>query len=204
MNLNQTIVGQFKNPHGILGMLAGWIMAHRQSNRGRNVWMVDLLDIRPEDRVFEFGCGPGVALEACAEAAHKGYVLGLDHSKTMIEQARARNVEAISQGRLVLRLGALEDMAVGQQSFDKIASANVVQFLPDRAAAFRRLFSLLGPGGRCASTYMPRGKNPSREGALKMARDVERHMGAAGFVNIRTEELPMDPVPAISVIGERP
>jgi hypothetical protein len=37
-----------------------------------------------------------------------------------------------------------------------------------------------------------------------MARDVAGHMGAAGFVNIRTEELPMDPVPAISVIGERP
>ncbi len=33
MNLRQTIVAQFKKPHGWLGRVAGWIMANRRSNR---------------------------------------------------------------------------------------------------------------------------------------------------------------------------
>ncbi len=69
MSLRKTIVGQFKNPHGYLGRIAGWIMANRRSNRERNDWTVDLLNIRSRDRVIEIGCGPGLALAACLERA---------------------------------------------------------------------------------------------------------------------------------------
>jgi len=32
------IAGQFHRPHGLDGRLAGWVMAHRSSNRRRNRW----------------------------------------------------------------------------------------------------------------------------------------------------------------------
>jgi hypothetical protein len=49
---------------------------------------------------------------------------------------------------------------------------------------------------------MPRSKNPSRAEALAMAEEVKGHMAAAGFVGIRIEELALQPVPAVCIIGE--
>jgi hypothetical protein len=37
-----------------------------------------------------------------------------------------------------------------------------------------------------------------------MARRVEAAMSTAGFVDLRREELPLAPVPAVCVLGERP
>ena len=145
MSLRKTIVGQFKNPHGWLGSIAGWIMANRRSNRQRNLWTVDLLQLKPDDRIIEIGCGPGLALEACLAQAAAGEVVGLDHSRTMLDQARVRNAGASRDGRLQLRLESLDELPPGLGPFDKLYSANVVQFLPDRAAAFRKIHALLNP-----------------------------------------------------------
>jgi cyclopropane fatty-acyl-phospholipid synthase-like methyltransferase len=202
MSLRKTIVGQFKNPHGWLGSIAGWIMANRRSNRQRNLWTVDLLQLKPDDRIIEIGCGPGLALEACLAQAAAGEVVGLDHSRTMLDQARVRNAGASRDGRLQLRLESLDELPLGLGPFDKLYSANVVQFLPDRAAAFRKIHALLKPNGIAATTYMPRSKNPSRAEALAMADEIEGHMKVAGFVGIRIEELPLRPVPAVCIIGE--
>ena len=37
MDLRRIIVSQFANPRGLLGTVAGWIMAHRPSNKARNL-----------------------------------------------------------------------------------------------------------------------------------------------------------------------
>jgi len=41
--LRQNVIGQFRRPHGVLGRVAGWVMANRPSNRRRNMWTVGLL-----------------------------------------------------------------------------------------------------------------------------------------------------------------
>jgi cyclopropane fatty-acyl-phospholipid synthase-like methyltransferase len=203
MSLQTMVVTQFHRPHGILGHIAGWIMAHRPSNRDRNRWTVDLLDIQPDDDVLEIGCGPGLALEACLKRVTRSRVMGLDHSQAMLDQAAARNARALSEGRLILRLGAWESLRDTEQQFDKIFSVNVVQFLDDPAAAFDVLHATLKPGGTAATTYMPRGKNPTREQAHRMANDVKRCMENSGFIRIKLEELPLNPVPAVCVLGTR-
>lgn len=204
MSLWPYIIGQFRKPHGAVGHLAGWVMAHRGSNRERNAWTVGLLDIQPRERVLEIGCGPGLALAMCADRLDQGHIAGLDHSATMLDQARRRNADAIRAGRVSLHHGGLEALAELAGPFDKILSANVVQFLPDKAAAFRALFAVTAPAGMVASTYQPRGKSPSRDAAFAFANEVAAQMSEAGFTDIRTEELPLEPVPAICVIGRRP
>ena len=204
MSLRQAIVGQFKKPRGYLGSIAGWIMANRRSNRERNHWTVDLLKVRSGDRVIEIGCGPGLALETCLLRAKRGQIVGLDHSQTMLDQARARNAKASQEGRLDLRLGSLDDLPATIGSFDKAYSVNVVQFFPDQVAAFRKIHSLLKSKSVVATTYMPRTKNPSRADAFNVAEEVKQNMEIAGFTNIRIEELPIEPVPAVCIIGEHP
>ena len=46
-SLRTGLVSQFGHPRGIAGRLAGWVMAHRPSNRRRHAWTVDLLDLQP-------------------------------------------------------------------------------------------------------------------------------------------------------------
>lgn len=204
MDLQDGIVAQFQYPHGMLGRMAGWVMAHRPSNRDRNRWTVDLLNVQPHDHILEWGCGPGLGLQACLAQAPHGVVLGLDHSQTMLKQAEARNRAAVVDGRLQLRLGSLDELSCSPEQFDKIFSVNVIQFLEDKLAVFKTFHTILKPNGIVATTYMPRGKNPSRAKALALAEEVTRQMERAGFVRIRMEELPLQPIPAVCILGEQP
>ncbi len=204
MGIRSTIVGQFRRPAGRLGALAGWVMQSRPSNRQRNAWTVDLLGVRPGDRVLEFGCGPGMALEACARRASGGRVTGIDHSQTMIDQARKRLRQAGQEDLVHLIAGGEEELTRFDAEFDKAYLVNVVQFLPDRAAFYGHLLRALKPGGLAATTYMPRSRNPTRDEALAMAEQIRSAMEVSGFEDIRTEELPLDPVPAVCVLGRRP
>ena len=204
MSPRHRIVAQFRMPSGIFGRIAGWIMANRASNRARNRWTVELLDIAATDHVVKIGCGPGYALALCAARATAGMVVGLDHSEIMIDQARRRNRAAIAAGRMEARLGGVDALTALTGPFDKAFSVNVVQFLPDKGAAFHALFAAMAKGGLAATTYMPREQAPTRANARIMADTVAAHMAEAGFADIRIEELALEPAPAIAVLGRKP
>ena len=74
MSIQSILVGQFHHPSGLLGRLAGWIMATRESNLSRNRWTVDLLDIEESDDVLELGPGPGVTLQLLLSRVPQGRV----------------------------------------------------------------------------------------------------------------------------------
>jgi len=202
--LRDRIVSQFRQPKGLPGRLAGLIMTNRPSNRRRNAWTVELLALEPHHRVLEIGCGPGLALELCAEITARGSVVGIDHSTVMVERAGRRFAQEIHSGRVEIRLGNFLEIAAFPSAFDRIYSVNVVQFLPDLNRSFEQIRSCLAAGGRVATTYQPRSKNPTREQALEMAKYIETAMQEVGFAQIERHELPLKPVPAICVIGVKP
>ena len=60
---------QFSRPTGLLGRLAGRIMA--RSNAAVNQWALELLEVAPEDRVLDVACGAGRhAIAAAPEPRH--------------------------------------------------------------------------------------------------------------------------------------
>lgn len=203
MSLRDYVIAQFKRPHGPVGHLAGWIMARRGSNRTRNLWTLDLLDIAPKDRVVEIGCGPGFALAACAARAAEGFVLGLDHSDSMLAQARRRNAAAIAAGRVALRLGGPEALRPEDGPFDKALMVNVLQFLDDWPGVFKALEAALAPGATLAVTFMPRSGNPTREAALRFGERTGLELRRAGYEDVRTKLLELAPVPAVCVLARR-
>ena len=81
------LMRMFGRSQGALGQLGGFTMA--RGNYDRGAWIIDLLEIRPNDRVLEVGFGSGVLIQRVAAAA--ACVAGADLSQEMVEQVRARN-----------------------------------------------------------------------------------------------------------------
>lgn len=204
MSLRSAIVAQFRQPRGLIGHLAGRIMANRPSNVQRNAWTVDLLALEPHHRVLEIGCGPGLALKACASKLTTGKAVGIDHSEVMVQQASKRVSTEIRDGRADVILGNIDDLEIVEGTFDRVFSLNVIQFIPDVEQAFRDIYAVLSEDGLAATTYQPRSKNPARADALKMAEKVANAMRHAGFVDIETHELGLEPVSAFCVTGTKP
>jgi SAM-dependent methyltransferase len=143
---------QFGRPTGIWGRAAGLLMAHRASNRRRNVWAVSLLD----DRVLEVGFGPGLAIRELSRIAVDGYVCGIDHSELMLRSASRRNADGVGRGVVDLRLGSVDELPAFDAPFDKILAVNATLFWSEPVARLAELRQLLRPGGLIAVAHQPR------------------------------------------------
>lgn len=143
----------FGRPQGFLGRVGGLIMA--RTNRKAAVWVIELLDIQPNDSVLEVGFGPGVGIQLLASSASEGYVAGLDYSGEMIEQAMARNRRGVASGRVDLRRGSVENLPFENDRFDKALAINSMQVWPDAIAGLREMRRVLKPGGRIALGFTP-------------------------------------------------
>jgi ubiquinone/menaquinone biosynthesis C-methylase UbiE len=81
-----------------------------RTNHKCAAWVVDLLDIQPQETVLEVGFGPGMGIHFLAGSVSAGYVAGIDQSEEMVEQAIIRNSKAIEGGRIDLRHGSIESL----------------------------------------------------------------------------------------------
>jgi SAM-dependent methyltransferase len=201
MSVHSTIVQQFGNPRGLLGRLVGFVMMMRPSNRLRSMLTIQLLDIQPEDHVFEIGFGPGLAIERAAGLASRGKVVGLDRSELMLAQASRRNAAAIQAGRVELHPGGAEQLSRFEKQFDKVFAVNVFMFWDDPVAVLRSLSATMKPGATIAITLQPRSRGATSAEARAGGERIAEALRAAGFTDVRTEMLSMRPVDAACVLG---
>ena len=115
------------------------------SERLRSV--VEQLDIQPDDRVLEIGCGHGVAATLICERLEEGHLTAVDRSTKMIQAATRRNAGYIEAGRAEFLVAALEELDLGDRRFDKIFAVRVGLFHrePERARSIVERW--LTPGG---------------------------------------------------------
>jgi ubiquinone/menaquinone biosynthesis C-methylase UbiE len=137
----------FCMPKGALGQLGGQLMSR---DRWLPAWVLDLLEINPSDSVLEVGSGPGVGLELAAARAHKGQVVGVDPSETMLEMAQRRNGALIEAGRVQLHLATVGKLPFDDATFDKAMTMNSLHLWPDPVAGLMEAKRTLRTGGRIA------------------------------------------------------
>jgi len=200
MIFQEGLVAQYRKPDGGMGRLAGWIMAHRRSDRRRNERTLELLDLQQRERVLEIGYGPGLAIQLASQSVTEGQVFGLDHSPTMHRQAQRRNARTIAAGRVELLVGDVLDPPTNLPDFDKIFSVNVVQFWSAPEATFAALKRLLKPGGSIATTFMPRVGAAKPGQARAHARRIGRVLGSLGFEH-EVHWLSVGKNPTVCVLG---
>ncbi len=198
------LVRQFKRPEGALGWLAGRVMAARPSNRRRNEWTLDLLDLAPDARIFELGCGPGYALALAAKRAPQGFLTGVDHSPVMTMMARRRLANAVRKGRANILVGDDRQLKSFDGELDAIWSANVIQFLDEPDRYFTFAADALRQGGRIATTYMPRASKDPAAAAARIETLCRDAMVKAGFADMTTHRMDLGAADAICVTGVKP
>jgi SAM-dependent methyltransferase len=108
--------------------------------------------------VLDIGCGSGETTLALAGAVgDEGSALGLDISEPLLDRARARAEELLSEADFRNADAAVFDAESG---FDLLVSRFGVMFFADPAAAFGNLHDRMAPGGRLSfACWQPASEN---------------------------------------------
>lgn len=168
-------------PKGALGRLGGQLMSQ---DRQLPAWVLDLLEINPSDSVLEVGSGPGVGLELAATRAHKGRIVGVDPSETMLEMAHRRNRTQIEAGRIELHRGFVDRLPFEDDTFDKAMTMNSLHLWPNPVAGLREVRRVLQKSGRIAVAFTRFSYTSADKFESQLIdagfRDVSLHIGEPG------------------------
>ena len=152
MHIMQSVLRRmFGQPLGFLGRLGGVIMA--RTNDACGAWVIELLNVASNESVLEVGFGPGMAIRRLSALA--AHVVGIDPSREMVAQARARNAIAIENGRVELWHGSVGDLPFADETFHKAMAVNSMQIWPDADAGLREMWRVLKLGGTIALGFTP-------------------------------------------------
>jgi ubiquinone/menaquinone biosynthesis C-methylase UbiE len=122
----------------------------------RLVWAVEQLDVQPDDRLLEVGCGHGVAVTLVCDRLEDGNVLAIDRSRKMIDLAARRNATHIETGRASFLVASLAEADLGDLTFDKVLAVHVGVFLRgDPSRELEMIRRHLAPGGALWLSYQP-------------------------------------------------
>lgn len=176
---------QARRPNGLFGKLFGFSMS--RINRQANAWTLEQLAVAPADDVLEIGYGPGQAIELLTGMVTEGRICGIDFSETMLQQASARNANAIDDGIVELLVGDAATLPYQDASFDKVFCVNVIYFWPQPQEQLSQILRVLKPGGTLAiymgdATEMG-GVRITQTGVFDLYRaaDVMTMLGEVGF-----------------------
>lgn len=121
----------------------------REAARATQRRLTAMAGIRAEDRVLDFGCGPGGATIDMAEATG-AYFVGVQPVEDLTRRARdLARTRGLADRASFVTIGEHDYrhmLAWPDGAFDAIIFLESVCHLPDRAAFFRTAYRLLKPG----------------------------------------------------------
>ena len=146
---------------------------------------------------LDLGCGAGVDVFRSAKlVGGNGFVTGVDMTPEMITQAR-KNAFKGGFRNVDFKLGEVEDLPVGDESYNVVISNCVINLVPDKKLAFQEIYRVLKPGGHfCISDIVTNGEIPDTVRAdldawaacVSGALDKKEYLGLlteAGFTSVK-------------------
>jgi ubiquinone/menaquinone biosynthesis C-methylase UbiE len=113
--------------------------------------MLDMVALRPGERVLDVACGTGLVSFRVAETVgRRGAVVGTDISGEMVEAARGSAAKRGLNNASFERSDA-EELPFTDASFDAAVCGLGLMYVPDPVKALCEMRRLLRPGGRAAA-----------------------------------------------------
>lgn len=136
--------------------------------------IVQQMDCQAGERVLEVGVGTGLSLPLYAEDVS---VVGIDISRHMLEQARVRLERGAPRNTAELMVMDAENMAFGDDSFDKVVAMYVASVVPDPARLVDEMRRVCKPGGQIFMVNHFHSRNPVLGGFERMLAPLSRQLG---------------------------
>ncbi len=108
---------------------------------------VDWLGVAPGARWLDVGCGTGALTEIVLERAAPEHVTGVDPSEPFVRAAQERLGERAAD----FSVADARSLPFEDESFDAVAAALVLNFVPDPAAGAAEMARVSRPGGTVAA-----------------------------------------------------
>jgi ubiquinone/menaquinone biosynthesis C-methylase UbiE len=114
--------------------------------------IADHLSANSNPLVLDIGTGTArLPITLLAENSFSGYVVGVDHSRRMLEVA-ALKARSLIPERLLLLWRDGSDLPFPDSSFDVVTSLEMLEFTPNPAATLREAYRVLMTGGLLVTT----------------------------------------------------
>lgn len=117
-------------------------------NQPNSRMVVQMANIKAGNKVLDVGCGSGgLTLTAKRSAGRLGSVYGIDASPEMIDVARKKASQTVTD--VVFEVALIEKLPFEDSTFDVVISRLVMHHLPDdlKLQAFAEIVRVLKPGG---------------------------------------------------------
>lgn len=185
MKSPQDMAAQLRCPSGVQAVEAAQKMneIHGMLNRK----CIELMQIRPGDRILETGPGNGAFVSEIVGNLKNVFYTGIDWSNDMVQQARSLHADLIESGRVRFLLGDSESLPFEAQHFDKALTVHTIYFWDDPARHLAELARVLKPGGLLCMAFADRTfteKMPFAQFGFKLyhAQDVTALLEESGFL----------------------
>ena len=126
---------------------------------------VEWLQVAPQRRWLDVGCGTGAFTEVILAVCDPALVVAFDPSERHVAYARSQ----ICDQRVELRVGDATSIDCNDDQFDVATAALVLNFIPDRARAVAQMARVVRPDGLVAAYVWDFGGR----------RNVSQHLGDA-------------------------
>ncbi|PGT82615.1 class I SAM-dependent methyltransferase [Bacillus sp. AFS040349] len=192
---------QFSVPKGILGRVAGTIMAIE--NKKLNKWTLSQLHIDNSDCILEVGYGSGKCIEYMLKANKLIKIDGLDVSKTMKAQAEQRLEDYVKNEQVTLMVGDIENTELEEGKYDKVVTVNNYTIWSHPERGLQRLHQAMKAGGKIAITMQPREENASSIKTRMFANQIYKDLSYCGFTEIKISFKRIHPELAVCVTATK-
>lgn len=208
MGLLKDFFNNTRKPEGRLGKLMVGTM--NDGHAAIAAWGSQFVDVAPDARVLDVGCGGGATIRSYLMGCERGRVDGVDLSEVSVDASRSLNARAIADGRCRIERGSVADLPFDDASYDLVSAFETVYFWPELTASFAEVLRVLVPGGRLLVVNGSTGTDAGSayftsviDGMRSYTADQLRtFMEQAGFADVVIHVA--DDKPWISVIGTKP